>query len=65
MLLRFAVVARVWQQPLGRALLVSIGTYCIGSLFLHGSLLRFLYILMGLLLAYGASLMLERRRAAA
>ncbi len=58
---RFGLLAGAWRRPLGRALLVSITTYAVGSLFLHGSLLRLLYILIGLLLAYSTSLVIERR----
>jgi O-antigen ligase len=62
LILRYVVATGVWRHPLGRALVMAVGTYAIASLFLHGSLLRLLYILIGLLLAYGAALAYERRR---
>lgn len=46
---------RVWQSPLGRALILSLGTYAAGSLFLHSSQLRLLFILVGMVLALGAA----------
>jgi O-antigen ligase len=60
MLFRFALSTRLWRDPLGRALVTAIGTYCVGSLFLHGSQIRLFYILLGLTLAQGASLVRER-----
>lgn len=53
-----AAAAGMWRRPLGRALILALSAYFIGSLFLHGSLLRLLFILVGLLLAYAFA---ERR----
>ncbi len=44
---------RVWQDPTGRIVILSIVTYLLGSLFLHGSELRLLWILAGMLIAIG------------
>ena len=63
LLFRYARATRIWRDPLGRAVVTAILTYCVGSLFLHGSQLRVLFILLGLLLAHGAALMRERARA--
>jgi O-antigen ligase len=46
----------IWHTTLGRALLLAIATYMFGSLFLHGSQLRLLFILMGLAMAYATEL---------
>jgi O-antigen ligase len=62
-LFRFAVVSGLWRDPLGRAIAVSIATYWVGSLFLHGSQNRLLFILAGLLLAHAGALLSERNRA--
>jgi O-Antigen ligase len=43
----------VWHHPVGRALLLSIGVFLVGSLFLHGSLLRLLFMLVGAVVALG------------
>lgn len=45
-----------WRTTLGRALLLSIATYMVGSLFLHGSQLRLLFMLVGLAMAYATDL---------
>jgi hypothetical protein len=42
---------RVWREPIGLTLLLSLGTYLFGSLFLHGSQLRIIYMLVGALIA--------------
>lgn len=55
----------VWRRPLGRALMLSLGAYLVGSLFLHGSLLRLLFVIVGLLLGYAGLLRSERARAEA
>lgn len=47
---------RVWETMLGRALVLSVGTYLVGSLFLHGSELRMLFLLVGMVLAFAAAL---------
>lgn len=64
-LLRFALATGVWRDLLGRAVCVAVMTYCVGSLFLHGSQLRILWILVGLLLAHGAAVAAANRRDAA
>jgi O-antigen ligase len=46
---------RLLQSLLGRTLVVAIATYLTGSLFLHGSQLRLLFILVGLVLALAAA----------
>lgn len=53
-LLRFAVARGVWAIPLGRAALLALTTYMVGSLFLQGSQLRWLFLLAGLVVALGA-----------
>jgi O-antigen ligase len=52
----YAFSRGVWSTALGRALILSGATYLVGSLFLHGSQLRLLYILVGLVLAYATDL---------
>ncbi len=52
----YALSRGIWRTPLGRALVLSVSTYLVGSLFLHGSQLRLLFILVGLMLAYAAQL---------
>lgn len=52
-LVGFIRTSGLWVNPIGRALTVSLITYLAGSVFLHGSELRLLYILIGLLLALG------------
>jgi O-antigen ligase len=54
--LSYALSRGVWRRPLGRALVISVATYLAGSLFLHGSQLRLLFLLVGVTLAYAASL---------
>lgn len=46
---------RVWRSAVGRALILALATYLAGSLFLHSSQLRLLFILAGLVLALGAA----------
>jgi putative inorganic carbon (hco3(-)) transporter len=50
-----AVRRRLWRSLTGRALLVSVATYLTGSLFLHGSQLRLLFVLVGMVLAMAAA----------
>ena len=49
-LIRLTLRRRVWDDPVGRIVILSILTYLFGSLFLHGSELRLLWILAGLLI---------------
>jgi O-antigen ligase len=63
LLIRFVFSTRVWWDPLGRAIVTAIGAYCVASLFLHGSQIRLLYILIGLLLSHGATVAARRRAA--
>lgn len=51
--IRTIVVRRAWRTALGRAVSISAGTYLFGSIFLHGSQLRLLYILVGLVITLG------------
>lgn len=51
---RYVISRGVWRIPVGRALILTIATYGVNSLFLHGSQLRLLFILAGMLLALGA-----------
>lgn len=51
----YAFSRGIWGTALGRALSLSIATYLAGSLFLHGSQLRLLFILVGVTLAYAAN----------
>jgi O-antigen ligase len=51
----YTVRRGVWRKQLGRAFMFSICTYLVGSLFLHGSQLRLLFILAGVALAFGAA----------
>jgi O-antigen ligase len=51
---RYARARDVWALPVGRAVIVALGTYLAGSLFLHGSQLRLPFILAGLIFALGA-----------
>jgi O-antigen ligase len=44
---------RLWATALGRAIVLALVTYGVGSLFLHSSQLRLLFVLVGLLLALG------------
>lgn len=59
-----ARAARLWSDPVGRAICLAPLTYLAGSLFLHGSQLRLPYILAGLVLAAAAVRLEEDRRAA-
>jgi hypothetical protein len=51
LLIRVVIARRVWAVPVGRTLLLALGTYLFGSLFLHGSQLRIVYMLVGALIA--------------
>ncbi len=51
LLWRLVVVRRVWQLPVGRALVLCLGAYGFNSLFLHGSQMRVLMMLVGALIA--------------
>jgi hypothetical protein len=53
-MVRLTYRRRVWDDPVGRIVILSIVTYLLGSLFLHGSELRLLWILVGMLIAVGA-----------
>jgi O-antigen ligase len=55
--LTYCLSRGIWRTTLGRALLLSVATYLVGSLFLHGSQLRLLFILVGLTMAYAAELL--------
>lgn len=59
----YALSRGVWRTTLGRALLLAVATYLVGSLFLHGSQLRLLFILVGLTLAYATDLHVAAPRA--
>ena len=48
---RFAWARGVWRLLVGRAVMLSIATYMTASLFLHGSEIRLLWVLLGMLLA--------------
>jgi putative inorganic carbon (HCO3(-)) transporter len=50
----YARKRRLWQVPVGRATILALTTYLVGSLFLHGSQLNLLFILVGLLFALGS-----------
>jgi O-antigen ligase len=63
LLIRFIFSTGVWRDPLGRAIVTSIGSYGVASLFLHGSQIRLLYVLLGLLLSHGATVAAQRRAA--
>jgi O-antigen ligase len=51
LLVSVARSGRVLRRPIGRAVVLAIATYLVGSAFLHGSELRQLYMLVGLLVA--------------
>lgn len=51
----YTVRRGVWGSPLGRAFMLATCTYLVGSLFLHGSQLRLLFMLIGVALAFGAA----------
>jgi O-antigen ligase len=50
---RFALRRGVWDLLLGRALVLAVATYMVASLFLHGSEIRLLWLLLGLVMALG------------
>jgi O-antigen ligase len=55
-LVGYALRRRVHRRPAGRTLLIALATYATGSLFLHGSVMRLAYLLIGMLIALaGAS----------
>ena len=54
--LSYVLSRGTWRTTLGRALLLSVATYLVGSIFLHGSQLRLLFILVGLTFAYATDL---------
>jgi O-antigen ligase len=56
LVLSYVLARGIWRTMLGRALLLSIATYMVGSVFLHGSQLRLLFILVGLAMAYATDL---------
>ena len=55
LLIRIGRTARITRTPIGRAIVIAIGTYLTASLFLHGSELRQLYMLVGLLVAFAGA----------
>jgi hypothetical protein len=65
LLVRFIFSTGVWWDPLGRAVVTAIGAYFVASLFLHGSQIRLLYVLIGLLLSVGANVAAQRQAVAA
>lgn len=54
--LSYVLSRGAWRTTLGRSLLLSVATYLVGSLFLHGSQLRLLFVLVGLAMAYATDL---------
>jgi O-antigen ligase len=54
--LSYVLSRGAWRTTLGRALLLSIATYMVGSIFLHGSQLRLIFMLVGLAMAYATDL---------
>ena len=50
---RFAWTRGAWRLLVGRTVMLSIATYMVASLFLHGSEIRLLWVLLGLLVALG------------
>jgi O-antigen ligase len=62
---RFAWGRGVWNLLVGRAVMLSIATYMVASLFLHGDEVRLLYVLLGLLLALGYAISRTDREAPA
>jgi O-antigen ligase len=50
---RFALARGVWNLLIGRTVMLSIACYMIASLFLHGSEIRLLWLLLGILLGLG------------
>jgi putative inorganic carbon (HCO3(-)) transporter len=61
-MLTFALRRGAWNWLLGRAILFSIATYLVAGLFLHGSLLKVLWILVGLCFAFAGALPERSRR---
>jgi len=55
------VRARMWSTMLGKSVLLSLGAYFFGTLFLHGSQVRLMYMLIGLTLALSAAMLASRR----
>ena len=53
-LVGYAITRRVWHSALGRATILAVGAYGVGSLFLQASQARLLFILIGLVFALGA-----------
>jgi hypothetical protein len=53
--------ARLWTSLLGKAVLMSIAAYFFCTLFLHGSQMRLLYLLVGLTLAMSAAVVASGR----
>ncbi|HEX7244254.1 MAG TPA: O-antigen ligase family protein [Solirubrobacterales bacterium] len=56
LVLSYVLSRGIWRTMLGRAMMLSIATYMVGSLFLHGSQLRLLFMLAGLAMAYATDL---------
>jgi O-antigen ligase len=56
LVLSYVLSRGIWRTTLGRALMLAIATYMVGSLFLHGSQLRLLFMLVGLAMAYATDL---------
>jgi O-antigen ligase len=54
-LVAYALRRGVHRRPAGRTVLLALATYATGSLFLHGSALRLVYLLIGMLIALAAS----------
>jgi O-antigen ligase len=55
----FALSRGIWRLIIGRTIVISIATFMIGSLFLHGingTEIRLLYMLIGLLMALGCAM---------
>jgi hypothetical protein len=55
-ILRYAIMRGVWRHLLGRAILFSLATYMVASLFLHGGLLEILWMLIGIFFAFAGAL---------
>jgi O-antigen ligase len=49
------VAREAWRTELGRAVIVAMGAFAVGGLFLHGSQLELLYLLAGLAVALAAA----------
>ena len=54
-LLRLVIAKQLWRSSIGRATVLALVVYLVGSLFLHGGQPRLLFMLMGLVLALAAS----------